>query len=140
MRKTAVKRISPARRLLEVETLEDRACPSLAVQIDYSLDTAGFFSDPARKNVLQLAADTIAAQLNDNLLDITPGGGNTWAATFTHPGTGAPASVNNRTIPANTFLLYAGARPLGGVTNELGEGGPGGFSASGTQAWLDRVS
>ena len=44
--------------------------------------------------------------------------------------------VNNLKVAANTIVIYVGGRSdLGG--SELGQGGPGGFGASGTQAWLD---
>jgi hypothetical protein len=123
-------------RRLEIEPLEARACPSITVQIDYSLDTQGFFSPPLRRQLLQAAADSLAAHFTDSLQAVTPGGGNTWSITFPHPATGAQQSVANPIVPANTILVYAGGRPdLGGGT--VGEGGPGGFSASGTQAFLD---
>ena len=40
-------------------------------------------------------------------------------------------------ISADTLVIFAGARDLAGDT--LGQGGPGGFSASGNQAWFDTL-
>ena len=111
---------------------------ALNIDIDYSYDTNLFFSAQARKDTLRAAADFFELILTDDLDAITPGGGNTWDANFIHPGTGAPQAVSNLSIAADTLLVYAGGRELGGST--LGKGGPGGFSASGvSQAWLDTV-
>ena len=124
-----------------VEMLESRLCLSITIQIDYTLDTLGFFASQARRDLLQVAADTVGSQFTDSLEAIQPSGADTWTAQFTNPATGANASLANPTIPANTILVYAGGRPSTG--GELGIGGPGGYSVSsgtGDQAWLDRVA
>jgi hypothetical protein len=53
------------------------------------------------------------------------------------PGNGNQDSVFNPTIAANNIIVYAGGRDLG--SGVLGLGGPGSFSASGTQSWLNTV-
>ncbi len=106
---------------------------SLTVTIDYSLDTNDFFDTQAKRDLIQSAADDIANRFSDTLDAIQPSGNNTWAATFTHPGTGQSHQVNNLSIAANEIIIYAGGRNL----SSLGVGGPGGFSASGNQAWFD---
>lgn len=121
-----------------LEILEDRVALSLAIQIDYSLDSSGFFSDPARRQLLQTAADTLGSRLNDSLLEINPGGSNTWSANFDNPSTGLPISLPNLKIPANTVEVFAGARVLNGA--EVGNGEFGGYDASGSNAWLDLVA
>ena len=132
----------PARRRAtwrpQVELLEHRLTPAITINLDYRFDSAGFFNDPARQATLQLAADTLGSRLNDSLTAIVPSGGNTWQAQFTDPGTGVQASIPNLVVPANTVTIFVGARhlPSGG---ELGEGGPGGFSANGSQDWLATV-
>lgn len=110
---------------------------AIDIQFDYSFDTQGFFSAPERRNTLEAAALVFEARLTDNLTAITPGGGNSWSARFTHPGTGTLQSVSNPTIAANVLRVYAGGRDLAGST--VGEGGPGGFSAGGNQAWFDQI-
>ena len=48
-------RLMPREKLvsLEVEQLEERDCPSISIQLDYSHDTSGFFtSHPDRESVL----------------------------------------------------------------------------------------
>jgi hypothetical protein len=120
------------------ETLEDRVTPSITIQIDYSHDGGGFFSGHAdRQALLQTAANNLSLRLGDALSAITPGGSNTWSEVFDDPGTGNQDSVSNPSIAANTIIVYAGGRNLG--TSVLGLGGPGGFSASGTQSWLNTV-
>jgi hypothetical protein len=46
--------------------------------------------------------------------------------------------VIGATVPANTIKVYVGGTTLSGP--ELGEGGEGGYSASGTTAWLNLVA
>ncbi|HEX4613942.1 MAG TPA: hypothetical protein VH092_37520, partial [Urbifossiella sp.] len=125
------------RTTLALESLEAREVPAITIQIDYSFDASGFFNDPGRRAVLQQAANDIAAHLDANLPAITPGGGNNWTATFFNPATGAQAQVANLSVPANTIILYAGGRDLTGA--EAGQGGYGGYSASGSQAWYNAI-
>jgi hypothetical protein len=129
---------TPTRRpRLALEWLEAREVPAITVQIDYSFDAAGFFSDPTRRAVLQQVADDIGSHLTANLAAITPGGGNSWTATFFNPATGQQATLSNLAVAGNTVVIYAGGRDLTG--SEAGVGGFGGFGASGSQAWLDFI-
>jgi hypothetical protein len=114
-----------------MESLEARALMSLSVQVDYSLDSGHFFDDPLRRTVLQAAFDAAVSRYADNLAAIEPSGSNTWKAVLDDPGNGGTVERDNLTIPANTLLVYVGARDMG----SLGMGGPGGFSSSGTPAW-----
>src|SRR5690349_9135027 len=90
-----------------MELLERRALFAIAVQIDYSLDTNNFFSDPVRRDTLQAVADAIAAHFGDQLAAITPGGSNTWGTKIPHPGTGATTDLPNLSVPANTVVVFA---------------------------------
>jgi hypothetical protein len=122
------------------EHLETRLAPSLSIQLDYSHDSLGFFTqNPGAQSVLQEAADILGSQFNDSLSAITPnpGAGNTWTATFLDPSGGSTLSADNLTIPANTILVYAGGFVPNG--SFIGFGGPGGYSASGTSAWINQV-
>ncbi len=123
--------------LLEVRTL------LTTITIDYSLDTNNFFDSQEKMDLLQSAADSLASRLTDSLAAIEPGPSgfgfdNTWTADFNHPGTGSPQSITDLTIAADTLVVYAGGRDLAGST--VGFGGPGGYSSSGTQAFLDLVA
>jgi PKD repeat protein len=109
----------------------------LRVRIDYSLDSNGFFSDPARRDLLQRAADSIISRFSDNLLDISPSGTNQWSARFNHPATGSQTTQANLLIATNELLVFAGGRSIGGGTKGLGNRG--GQSSSGSQAFVDQV-
>jgi hypothetical protein len=123
-------------RAVRVESLEARALLALTIQLDYSLDTTGFFAAQSRRDVMQLAADALDTRLADTLSAITPGSGNTWQVNFNHPATGGSHTIQNPSIPSNAIRVYVGARSLGGP---LGIGGPAGWGASGTQSWLDTI-
>ncbi len=121
-----------------LECLETRELLTTVV-IDYSLDTNNFFDTQAKKDLLQTAADSLGNRLNDNLLAISLGqSGNTWVAIFDHPGTGDEETFENMMVPADTIIIYAGGRDLPGST--VGQGGPGGFSASGTTEFVNTVA
>lgn len=109
-----------------------------SIVVDYSFDTQGFFTDTARRDAVEAVAAEISASLNDSLDAIVPSGSNSWDQRFFHPGTGNLGSfVSNPTVNADEIVVYVGGRDLGG--NTLGEAGPGGFSASGNQAWFDTI-
>jgi hypothetical protein len=120
------------------EPLEPRAFLSVTIQLDYSLDASGFFTThPEARTSLQAAADQLTARLADTLDAIEPGGFNDWTLRITDPATGALTGIDNPTVPADTIVVYAGSRPLGGP---LGIGGPAGWSASGTTDFLDLIA
>lgn len=109
----------------------------LTARIDYSLDTSGFFTS-ARRQVLQAVVDSIVGRFSDTLTAIQPGGSNSWTAIFDHPSQNGQVSRTNLQIAQNELLIYAGARPM--TSPQLGEGGFGGFSGSGTSAFLSNLS
>jgi hypothetical protein len=129
-----------AARIIGILTLFASAGAALAplqaieIQFDYRFDTTGFFDEPASRDVLEAAADTFDVLL-DSLDPIAPSGVNHWTAVFFNPTSGQQDILGDLTVPADTLIVFVGARNLG--NNQLGEGGPGGFSGSGTQAWLD---
>ena len=110
-----------------------------SIVLDYSFDSQGFFDNTAARAAIEDVAATISASLNDTLDAIEPTGNDTWSKFFFHPSTGEFGSfVSNPTVNADEIVIYVGGRDLGGGT--LGSAGPGGVSASGTQAWLDTVT
>ncbi|MFO0957964.1 MAG: hypothetical protein U0800_11135 [Isosphaeraceae bacterium] len=125
------------RRMPEVEGLERRDCPTIALAFDYRYDSAGFFNDPARRAALERAGQTYSSLLNDRLAAITPSGSNSWSIAFENPATGATATLNNQPIAADTLWIFAGARPLTGSI--LAEAGPGDTSVNGSAAWRNLV-
>ncbi|MDP3073006.1 MAG: hypothetical protein Q8N18_22120 [Opitutaceae bacterium] len=117
--------------------------PALALTItfDYSYDAAGFFSgaNTGRRGVLEQAAAAFSSRLTDSLTAITPAGGNTWTASFAHPSNpGTTVSLSNLSISADTIVVYIGATDLG--AGALGQGAPGGVSASGNANWTSTVT
>ncbi|MBY0461121.1 MAG: hypothetical protein K2V38_27685, partial [Gemmataceae bacterium] len=123
---------------MQLESLEARDLPAVTILLDYTYDTGFFAARPAAQAVLNQVAAELGNSLTANLAAITPGGGNTWTATFFNPATGANATATNLSVGANTLRVYVGSRPMAG--NEDGVGGPGGYSASGSSGWLGTVA
>ncbi len=120
------------------------ASPASAVAIlfDYSYDTSGLF-DPATatgsaaRARLDDAARFFSGLLTDDLDAIAPGGPNTWTASFVNPATGGLTRWVDPVVPADSLIVFVGARNLGG---HLGFGGFGGFSAFGTGRFVSQVA
>jgi hypothetical protein len=119
------------------EALERRTLLSVAFQFDYSLDSAGFFTDAARRGALEAAAKSITSRLSDSLTGITPTGSNAWLLAGYHPETGGVYQIDNVTVPVDRIIVYVGSRDLPGTT--LAVSGPNGWSATGDPAWYDTV-
>lgn len=118
-----------------VEYLEARQLLTITFQFDYSRDANHFFDDPVRREILELAAETIGSRLDDQLEAIAPSGSNTWSLSVTNPSGASSFSVSNLTIPEDTLLVFVGARMM----NSLAIGGPGGYSVAGSAEWFDVV-
>lgn len=119
-----------------VESLEDRLLLTFDIQFDYTYDSSGFFAPQARKDILEQAAATYEARITDDLAAITPGGVDTWNADFNNPSTGRRVSLANLNVPADTIIVYVGARNL---DEGLGLGGPGGFNSFATPAFNETL-
>ena len=122
------------------------ATPGFAatITIDYRFDQSGFF-DPTHatgllaRTRMQQAAGIFSGLLLDPLDAITPGGRShgvtdRWTAFFTDPATGGNAATADLALAADEILVFVGARDLGGSV--LGQGGFGGWSASGSPSFL----
>lgn len=114
---------------------------AIKIDIRYDYDTQGFFNDPEARAAMEAVADYFEPLLHDSLAAIDPAAwpGNSWEARITHPGNGtANFAIPNLVVPADTIVVFAGARSLGG---SAGRGGPGGYGLSGfQQAWFDLVA
>lgn len=121
--------------------LSGKALGAITISIDYSLDSNGFFSDgdgAAKKAALEAARDVLEGIMSDSIAAITPGGANTWNATGYHPGTGASGTLaTDLSVAVDTLIIYAGGRALSG--SNLAQGGPGGWSGSGTVGFVDNL-
>ncbi len=94
----------------------------ITIDIRYDLDDNGFFAaNPEAKDALEFAARAFEP-FADNLLEIGPE--ENWNAAFFHPGTGtAGSSIANLAVPADTIIVFAGARDL--PLQQVGQGSPG---------------
>lgn len=110
---------------------------AVTIQFDYSFDTNNFFDTELKKDVLEAAGSFFSTILQDDLDAITSAGINRFDAKFTHPGSGNEQTIENYSVAADTLVVFAGGRNFDDTT--LGQGGPGGFSGSGTQAFLEGV-
>jgi hypothetical protein len=130
-------------RLLLVAATSFAAAPAAAitVTINYDYDTTGFFPPGSQATAaIEAAASFYSNILNDTFSAIqTPttligaNGGTVvweWREIFGHPASGATLELSNPTVAENEFVVYVGARNLGG---SIGQGGPGGFGWSWTQ-------
>ena len=121
---------------------------AIDIVIDYTYDTGNFFGsgnpDGAAaglmaKDSLEAAADYFSEILTDSFGAIsTPDvyqsqyfNGQVvwqWQANFSNPSTGSTVTLTDPTIAEDQYIIYAGARSIGGST--LGIGGPGGWGYS----------
>lgn len=109
---------------------------AVSIVFDYGYDSNNFFDTQAKKDVLEAAGGFFSSRLNDSLSAIDSAGNNHFNANFYNPGgTGALITINDFDVAANTLTVFAGGREIAGST--IGIGGPGGFGASGTQAFFD---
>src|SRR5689334_10146275 len=125
-----------------------QSAAAITISLDYSYDAANFFGagnpqgatgGAQAKAALEAVASYYSTILTDSFSPIqTPSpfhssqfdGQVTWQWTenFNNPATNAATVVTNATIAADQYVIYAGARSLGG--NTAGIGGPGGFGWS----------
>jgi hypothetical protein len=96
----------------EVLRLEERALPSLSIQINYDFDTSHFFDTQAKKDAMQSVADQVAATIDDHLAAIVASGTNMWTAFFSDPSTGVDRGIDNLVVPADTLIVYVGGQTL----------------------------
>ncbi len=119
---------------------------AITLQVDYSYDTSNFFgagnpqgaaAGAQAKTTLESAASYFSSILTDSFSAIqTPAHFSStafdgvvdwsWSETFDSPATGASVEVVNPTVPANKYIIYAGAQNL--TANTAGIGSAGGFS------------
>jgi hypothetical protein len=115
------------------------AC-AITVKIDYTYDTTNFFgagnlqgaaAGAQAKAALESAAAFFSTILNDTFSAINvpaayPSSVSngvvfwSWEQRFEHPVTGNQVTVTNPSVPADQFIVYAGARSLPGATAGIG--------------------
>jgi hypothetical protein len=118
--------------------LQNTSHAQVSIVFDYTYD-GGFFSgvNAGRRSVLEAAAATFTGRLGDSLSAISPSGANHWDAIINNPSGAGTLTITDPVIASKTVKVYVGGEALGGST--LGQGGAGGYSASGTSAWLNNL-
>lgn len=134
--------------LLAILSGLSRPAQAVNITLDYTYDTSNFFgvgnpngatAGAQAKAALEAAAAYYSTILTDTFSAIqTPPDFSSaqfdgvafwdWSLNFSHPGTGSSVVLENLSIPADEYRIYAGARSISGTT--LGIGGPGGFGWS----------
>lgn len=112
------------------------AFANIDIVFDYRYDTTGYFSSP-KQSVLNAAANVFESRLTDNLSGFTSSGSDQFTANFFNPSNGLTISKSNFSVDANEIIVFVGAYNLVDMT--LGEGGPGGYEVSGSQAFIDNT-
>lgn len=115
-----------------------QSASALNISFDYSYDSAGFFNDATRRSTLQQAGNYLGSRISDNLTAISSSGNNQFTASFFDPSNGVAASKTSYSVAADTLVIFVGGQNLG--AGALGLGGPGGYSVSGSQPFVDTVS
>ncbi len=118
------------------------AAATIDIVFDYSYDANNFFNPGVADGLAARArmADVenyFEGLFTDDLAGITPSGSYHWTPKFFDPANGSWRSgTYDMTVPADMIIVYLGGRNMSG----LGQGGSGGFSASGDQAWFDLLT
>ena len=112
---------------------------ALTIRFDYSYDSLNFFDSPDRRTALEVAADVFEASILDTLTAITPGGGNQFSVRFMNPATRTTAVIDNFSVPQDEIVVFVGGFAGGAGSSVLASAGGGGFSAGGTQGFLNNA-
>jgi hypothetical protein len=113
------------------------AAANIDIVFDYSYDTGYFKNNALRMSLLDSAASVFESRITDTLGTISSSGNNHFNINFQSPSTGNTTTLNDYSVAADKIVIYIGAANLG--SNILGEGGPGGFGASGSNNFLTSI-
>lgn len=109
------------------------------IVFDYRYDSAGFF-DADKRAVLDQVASLFSTNLTDTLLAIQSAGGNRFNAQFfdpLDPMSSEIEQISNFSVAGDEIRIFVGSTQFAG--NILAVGGPGAYSAQGSQAFLNTV-
>lgn len=111
---------------------------ALTIGFDYSYDQHGFFDDPLRRELIELAAGQINRFIDD-LDEIAPSGADQWTYYLRRPDDPTDVLVDDDVIPADTVKVYVGGEPLS--SRYLALTYPASiWMISGSQQWRDTVN
>ncbi|HFD11630.1 MAG TPA: hypothetical protein ENJ32_04070 [Crenotrichaceae bacterium] len=128
--------------LLVILTVISPVTMALNIQIDYSLDSNGFF-DPATqqgiyaRQTLESVADYFSELLTDQFTAIASSENNQFTVVFQHPSDTYFVEMPRLDIPQDTIIIFVGARDLHGTL--LGYAGVGGYNAQGNASFLNNI-
>ncbi|MGJ8644868.1 MAG: hypothetical protein ACSHX9_15790 [Luteolibacter sp.] len=114
----------------------------IEIEIDYSLDTEGFFDQAGAKEALRAVCDYYEVILTDELekIDVNDWpAGNSWFARFFHPATGVETFVDDLLVPEDTIIIFAAGNSSLGSAGLGGVGGFG-FNSATVQEFIDVVA
>jgi len=112
------------------------ASANINIEFDYTYSSS--FIGAIQKDILESAASVFESRITDTLGAITSGGGTQFHPKFFNPSVeNAEVNLTNQSFAQNELRIYVGAYDLGGST--LGEGGPGGYGATGNQTYFDTL-
>ncbi|MDB5348757.1 MAG: hypothetical protein JWN86_4 [Planctomycetota bacterium] len=103
-----------------VEPLESRTLLSVTFRFDYRYDTSGYFRDPARRAMLELAGHIVADRIDSHLEAIRPTARRTWTTLIRNPETNTNLVLKNPKVAADEILVFPGATRLKGNAEEIG--------------------
>jgi hypothetical protein len=105
--------------LLSASALAASPAGAIEIVFDYRFDASGFFDDPARRERLEQAAREYSDPLRDELATVRF---DALRAVIPDPGGAGLVALENLEVPADSLVVFVGARPLGG---RLAVGAPG---------------
>lgn len=108
------------------------------IVFDYRYDSSGFFTgaNSYRQGILDSAATVFESRFQDSLTAVSGLGRDTFNVRFFQPDNGNAISISNFSVAADQIVVFVGAYNLG----SLAIGGPGGYSASGSPAFLGNAA
>lgn len=113
---------------------------SVEIELRYEYDTSGFFNQPGSKEAMRVCADFFENILTDSLSEINAAATgkpqNSWAARPVHPSAGTTLNLENLVVPADTLIIFLGARDLSGGTTGVATSG---ISVGGFLDFVDQV-
>lgn len=117
---------------LVVLAISQPALSNIDIQFDYTYDTNSFFSDQARKDVLEAASAVFESRFTDQLLAINSSGANSYDTFVFNPSdpftSASYIKLDSISVAENVILVFAGGYNF--TDNTLGVGGTG-YSCSG---------
>lgn len=103
------RRACAAIRTDRLEQLESRALLSVTFRFDYRYDKSGYFRDPARRAVLELAGHLVADRIDSHLEAIRPTARRSWTTKIRNPEANRSVILKNPKIAADEIIVYPGA-------------------------------